>query len=56
MADPDRQRLWAAAPEDTVWGLRVIRSDGTVVEGASVDWSAVYLPDGYTAPAPDNGL
>ena len=53
IADPDRQRLWAAAPEDTVWGLTVIRSDGTPVEGASADWSAVYLPDGYTATAPE---
>ena len=47
IAEPGRQRLWAAAPADARWTLEVIHADGTPVEGAEAVWSAAYLPDGY---------
>ena len=49
IAEPGRQRLWAAAPADAQWTLDILHADGTPVEGAQAIWSAEYLPEGYRA-------
>ena len=49
IAEPGRQRLWAAAPADAQWTLDILHADGTPVDGAQAVWSAEYLPEGYRA-------